>query len=594
MPSDVGYEEAPPPSPRGSIPKAATGIHGFDEICGGGLPRGRPTLVCGGPGTGKTLFGLEFIVRGAAELGEPGVFVSFAETCDELVANSADINPDIPRLIREERIALDQVRVERGELVEAGAYDLEGLFIRLDSLIRSVGAKRLVLDGLDALFAVLPEQQLLRGELSRLFRWLKEREVTTVVTAERGGGELTRDRIEEYVSDCVVLLEQRSYERSVTRHLRIVKYRGSGHGTSEYPFLIHEQGISVVPLSSVSLDHPVSTEQVSLGIPRLDLMLGRQGVFRGTSVLISGGAGTGKSSIAVHAAHAACARGERCLYVAFEEAPRQIIRNMRSIGIDLEPWEQQGLLRFSAERPTMADLEMHLSLLHRQVESFAPDLVVVDPITNLITVGSPSEVRSMLTRLIDFLKGRLTTALFVSLTAEGRSREESTAHVSSLMDTWLIVESAVANGERNRLLTVQKSRGMHHSNQVREFILSSRGVELADVYLGPAGVLTGSARRAQEAREAAEVEARRHRIERLERDLVRRRQALEGRITEMRADLTAVEDRLRDLIARERLEQEEILSARVNMALQRQADLPAGPAAAPAPPPEPGNGGSTP
>lgn len=590
MMPDVGRAEAP----SGSILKAATGIHGFDGVCGGGLPRGRPTLVCGGPGTGKTLFGMGFIAQGAVELGEPGVFVSFTETTDELVANSAGIWRDVPRLLREEKIALDHVRVERGELVEAGAYDLEGLFIRLDSLIRSVEAKRVVLDGMDALFSILPDQILLRGELSRLFRWLKEREMTTVITGERGGADLTRERIEEYASDCVVLLEQRTYERSMTRHLRIVKYRGSSHGTSEYPFLISDEGISVIPLSSVSLDHPVSSELVSLGIPRLDLMLGGQGVFRGSSVLISGAAGTGKSSIAVQAAHATCVRGERCLYVAFEEAPRQIIRNMRSIGIDLDPWEQQGLLRFSAARPTAADLEMHLSLLHRQIERFAPDLVVVDPITNLITIGSASEVRSMLTRLIDFLKSRLTTALFVSLTPEQRSHEEPAAHVSSLMDTWLVVESVVANGERNRLLTVLKSRGMRHSNQVREFVLSPRGIELVDVYLGPAGVLTGAARRAQEVREAAEVKARRHRIERLERDLMRRRRAVEARITEMQADLEATEDRLRDLIARESREEEEILSARADMALRRQADLPLGPSAPPEPPPEPGNGGSAP
>ncbi|HSN98393.1 MAG TPA: circadian clock protein KaiC [Candidatus Nanopelagicales bacterium] len=586
MTLDAGHMEQRPP--LASIPKAPTGIQGFDDISGGGLPRGRPTLVCGGPGTGKTLFAMEFVVRGAADLGEPGVFVSFAETRDELVANFASLGYDIPGLIRRERLAVEEFRLERGELVEAGPYDLEGMFVRLDHLIGSVGAKRVALDSLDTLFGGVPDRFILRAELGRLFRWLKARGVTAVITGERGETSLTREGIEEYVSDCVVLLGQWIHERTITRHLRIVKYRGTEHGTNEYPFLIHDDGMLILPLSSSSLDHNVSSERLSLGVPRLDQMLGGQGVFRGAAVLITGSAGTGKSSIAASAVHAACGRGERCLYVSFEEAPRQILRNMRSIGLDLEPWCQQGLLSFSSGRPSRAGLEMHLVSLYRQVERFAPDLVVIDPMSNLITIGTEAEVRSMLARLIDYLKSRLTTALFVSLTPEEKQYIHFSSHVSSLMDTWLAVESVVASGERNRLITVHKSRGMAHSNQVREFIMTSRGIELADVYLGPAGVVTGAARRLQEAREVADAEERAQRIALLERDIVRRRQTTEAQMGAIQAELEGEEERLRGLIARERREEEESLRARTEMVRARQADPLPGPEAAPSPLPDQG------
>ncbi|MFT3776300.1 MAG: circadian clock protein KaiC [Minicystis sp.] len=542
------------PSP-GGIVKVPTGIRGFDQITEGGLPQGRPTLVCGTAGCGKTLFGMEFLVRGALEHGEPGVFVSFEEKSDELIKNVASMGFDLPALIAEKKLAIDHVQVEREEIEEAGEYDLEGLFVRLGFAISSIGAKRIVLDTIEALFSSLPNEAILRAELRRLFRWLKDKGVTAVITAERGDGALTRRGLEEYVSDCVILLDQRVHDQVTTRRLRVVKYRGSAHGTNEYPFLIHHTGISVLPVTSMGLAHAASSERISTGIPRLDAMLGGQGLFCGSSVLISGTAGAGKSSLSAHLAAAACARGERCLYFAFEESPSQILRNMRSIGVDLSHWVNAGLLRFHAARPTLFGLEMHLARIHEEIEAFDPSLCVIDPITNFLAVGTDADVQAMLTRLIDFLKSRGTTGVFTSLTAGGESIERTDAHISSLMDTWLLVRFIEGNGERNRGLYVLKSRGMAHSNQVREFVMSERGIELVDVYSGPAGVLTGAARQQQEARERAEALVRQQQADRRRRDLDRRRRLLDAQIAAMRAQFEAeeleAEEELRQGIARE-------------------------------------------
>lgn len=533
--------------PPARLEKAPTGIRGFDEITGGGLPRGRPTLVCGGPGCGKTLFGMEFLVRGAVGHGEPGVFVSFEETGLDLTKNVASMGFDLEALIAEKKVAIDHVRVERSEIEETGEYDLEGLFVRLAYVTGSIGARRVVLDTIESLFAAFSNEGILRAELRRLFAWLRERGLTTVITGERGEGTLTRQGLEEYVSDCVILLDQRVYDQVATRRLRVVKYRGSSHGTNEYPFLIHHDGFSVLPMTSLGLSHDAPVERISLGIPRLDEMLGGRGLYRGGSVLVSGTAGAGKTSIAAHAAAAACARGERCLYFAFEESQAQILRNMRSIGVDLEPWVQSGLLCFHAMRPTFHGLEMHLAMMHRGIEEADPSLVVVDPITNLGAVGTRLDVHAMLLRLVDFLKSRGTTAIFTSLTTGGQPVEQTEMGVSSLMDTWVLLRFVEGNGERNRSLYVLKSRGMAHSNQARELVLSERGIELVDVYTGGAGVLTGTARKAQESRERAEERAHRLETERRQRELARKRELVMAQIAAMHADLAAAEEELREL-----------------------------------------------
>jgi circadian clock protein KaiC len=555
-----------------TLPKAATGIQGLDEITGGGLPRGRPTLISGGAGSGKTLFGLEFLVRGATQYSEPGVFISFEESIPDLAKNVASLGFDLDQLVADKKLFVDHVSITHNELGETGEYDLEGLFIRIADAVQRVGARRVVLDTIEALFGDLPNPGILRGEIRRLFDWLKQRGLTTVITAERDHPDkLTRHGIEEFVSDCVILLDHRTREEISTRRLRIVKYRGSSHGTNEYPFLIDNQGISVLPISSLGLDHDASGERISSGIARLDGMLGGKGFYRGSSILASGTAGTGKTSVAGMFVDAACRRGERALYFAFEESPQQIVRNARSIGIDLEPWVRKGLLQFQAARPTYGGIEQVLLLTHKRITSFQPSVVVVDPVTNLLMVSTQNEVRSMLTRLVDFLKTQKITAVFTSLTSAG-SLEASEADVSSLMDTWLLLKNIEVGGERNRVLYVLKSRGMEHSNQIREFVLTDDGLRLLDVYLGPEGVLTGSARMSQEMREKAVVTFRGQELESRRRELERKRRIFEARMVMLRAEFEVEEEVIQQTISESELLGEEVVQDRGQMVLSRQAD----------------------
>ena len=464
------------------LPKAPTGIPGMDEITGGGLPKGRPTLVAGGAGCGKTLFATEFLVNGAIDYDEPGVFMSFEENADELAQNVASLGFDLKKLGRQKKLIIDNVHVERSEIEETGDYDLEGLFIRLGHAIDSIGARRVVLDTIEVLFSALTNQGILRAELQRLFRWLKDKGVSAVITAERGEGSMTRFGLEEYVADCVILLDHRVNEQMSTRRLRIVKYRGTLHGTNEYPFLITKDGISVLPITSLGLDHQASEVRVSTGVKELDSMLGGKGYYRGSSVLLSGTAGTGKSSLSAAFVDAACRRGERCLYFSFEESTNQILRNMRSINIDLEPHVKKGLLQFHVSRPTLYGLEMHLVTMHDLIKKHKPEVVVLDPITDFFAVGSTSEVKAAITRIIDFLKTNQVTALLTSYTEED-TPNESVVGVSSLIDTWISLRNIENNGERHRGLFILKSRGMPHSNQIRSFELTSNGIKIGDMDL---------------------------------------------------------------------------------------------------------------
>jgi circadian clock protein KaiC len=558
-----------------TLPKTPSGIRGLDAITLGGLPSGRPTLVCGAAGCGKTLLAMEFLVRGATEHGEPGVFIAFEESPEELAQNVRSLGFDVQSLIDENRMAIDHVRVERSEIEETGEYDLEGLFIRLGHAIDSIGAKRVVLDTLETLFGGLSNETVLRSELRRLFQWLKDKGVTCVITAERGDGALTRQGLEEYVSDCVILLDHRVVENLSTRRLRIVKYRGSVHGTNEYPFLIDETGIVVLPITSVGLEHEVSDERISTGIPRLDSMLGGEGLYRGSSVLISGTAGTGKTTLASHLADASCRRGERCLYLGYEEPTSQLVRNMRSVGLELRPWVVKGLLHVHATRPAALGLEAHLITLQRLVESVRPGLVVIDPITALLNAGSASDAQSMLTRTLDLLKAKQITAVLTSLVHGGDYQEGTRTAISSLVDTWILTRDIELGGERNRGLYVLKSRGMAHSNQIREFLLTEDGIEIQDVYVGPEGVLTGSMRLAQEARERAAALTRRQEMERQRRELDRRRQALEVDIASKREQFAAEEEELLTLLEEQRASTEQSDQDRTEMTRSRRADAPA-------------------
>jgi len=520
-----------------TIRKCPTGIPGLDQITNGGLPRDRTTLVCGTAGCGKTLFGMQFLVSGVEQHGEAGAFIAFEESTEDLTQNVASLGYDLDELVASGKMALDHIRVERSEIEESGEYNLDGLFMRLELAIRSVKAKRVVIDTLETLFGGLDNYAVLRSELRRLFQWLKERKVTAIITAERGDGTLTRHGLEEYVSDCVILLDHRVNHQISTRRVRVVKYRGSTHGTNEYPFLLDDKGISVLPITSSGLNHAVSDERVSSGVPKLDAMLGGSGYYRGSTVLISGTAGAGKSSLSAHFAAAATGRGEQCLYFSFEESPEQIKRNMSSINLDLSLPERRGRLHFFAARPTSQGLESHLALMLSLIDRYNPSVVVVDPVTSLIQSSSVEDAHLMIVRLIDFLKMRGITALLTSLTAgEAASEEATLVAVSSLVDTWLLVRASELNGERNRTLYVLKSRGMPHSNQVREFIITSQGVDLVDVYIGAGGVLTGSAREQQEARERDEVLTRRQEVERLQRQRSAKKAALESHIAALRAE----------------------------------------------------------
>jgi circadian clock protein KaiC len=550
-------------------------VQGLDQITAGGFPRGRPTLICGSAGCGKTLLAMEFLVRGAVEYGEPGVFVAFEESVDELTDNVRSLGFDLDHLVARKKIALDHISVDRSEMEENGEYDLGGLFIRLGYALDSIGAKRVVLDTIETIFGGLSNQAILRSELRRLFRFLKDRGVTAVITAERGDGTLTRQGLEEYVSDCVILLDHRIIDQVSTRRLRVVKYRGTSHGTNEYPFLIDAGGFSVLPITSIGLDHQISDERVSSGIPRLDAMLGGAGVYRGSSVLVSGTAGTGKSSIAAHFANASCQRGERCLYFAFEESTNQILRNMRTIGLDLAPWVKKGLLRFAVGRPTSTGLETHLAEMHRQVGDFKPDMVVIDPISNLADAGTLKDASAMLTRLLDFLKSRQATGVFVSLTTGDAAREGTEVGISSVIDTWLLLRDIELGGERNRAIYVLKSRGMAHSNQIREFLITPKGVQLEDVYVGPEGVLTGSMRLAQEARGKAAARQRIRDATSKKRSVASRRKALEAQIAALRAEIEEQQESLRRFSSGETENELDLSEQRKQMARSRKADVPA-------------------
>jgi circadian clock protein KaiC len=555
------------------LPKCPTGIRGLDEITNGGLPRGRPSLVCGNAGCGKTIVGMEFLVHGALEYGEPGVFVSFEETAEELTHNVASLGYDLADLAARSLISVDYVAIERSEIAETGEYDLDGLFIRLGYAIDSIGAKRVVLDTIEVLFAGLANTGILRAELRRLFRWLKEKGVTAVITGERGDGTLTRYGLEEYVADCVILLDLRVREQIATRRLRIVKYRGTTHGTDEYPFLIDESGISILPVTSLGLNHHVSDERISSGIPRLDHMLSGAGYFRGSTILISGTPGSGKSTLCANFIDAACARGERCLYFSFEESAPQIIRNMRSTGLDLAPWVEQKLLQFHTSRPSLYGLEMHLVIMQKAIAEFRPTVVVFDPISNLGAFGSGDEAKSMLTRLTDFLKMHQITTMFSDLVQGGVAEESINDEVSSLIDTWLCIRDLEHKGERNRGLHIRKSRGMAHSNQIREFLLSDKGVDLVDVYLGPEGVLTGTARLIQESLETSSALARQQELQHKKREHERKRDALGASITALRVEYENIDEALAIVAEEEQLYQQVLVADRAEMAYVRRADL---------------------
>ncbi|PZO38320.1 MAG: KaiC 1 [Pseudanabaena frigida] len=554
------------------LPKCPTGIRGLDEITSGGLPQGRPTLVCGSAGCGKTLFGVEFLVRGAVEYAEAGVLMTFEETAEEIIQNVTSLGWDLDQLVSDGKLIIDHVYINPIGLEETGDYDLEGLFIRLGSAIAEIGAKRVVLDTIEVLFAGLNNANIVRAELRRLFGWLKEQGVTAIITGERGRNDLTRQGLEEYVSDCVIRLEQRTAEEITTRYLQIFKYRGSRHGSNEYPFLIEENGISVVPITSVGLDYEISAERVSTGISRLDGMLDNGGYYRGSSILVTGMAGTGKTTLAGFFASATCDRGERCLYLATEEAPQQILRNQRSVGLDLTHHIKNGLLRFESVRPTAYGLEMRLQTIETWVREFQPSSVVIDPMSNLATTGTLNQTKNFLMRLIDLFKSQQITVFFTNLLQSGAPLEHTELGVSSLMDTWLELRTIETNGERNRTLYVLKSRGMQHSNQVREFVLTSHGIELVDVYLGQSNFLTGTARVAQQSQEKLAQLNRKQEFDRKKLRLEQQQSLVQAQIKALEIQLAIEQAELEIFSQQEETAQKVLTDSKVKMSVLRKAD----------------------
>ena len=533
------------------LEKSPTGIKGLDDITGGGLPQARPTLLCGSAGSGKTLMALEFLVRGAVLFNEPGVYMAFEETEQELIRNAASLGFDLKKLIAEEKLAIDSVHIERSEIEETGEYDLEGLFIRLNQAIEQVSAKRVVLDTLEALFSGFSNTGILRAELRRLFRWLKNKGVTAIITGEQGESALTRHGLEEYVSDCVILLEHVKRNHIYTRRLRIVKYRGTKHETNDFPFLIDEDGISILPITSITLDHTVSNERISSGVVALDEMLGGAGFYRGSSILVSGTAGTGKTSLCGHMTEAACRRGEKVLYFSFEESSKQIMRNLGSIGLHLEQWQKKGLLQFRAERVSLYGLEAHLTSMHKLINSFKPAVVILDPINAYLSNDDELEAKTMIVRLIDYIKSSHITGFFTTLTSAASVEQTTDINISSLMDSWLLLRGIEENGERNRGLYVLKSRGIANSNQIREFLITSQGVELKEVYLGSTGILTGSSRMVQELIDQEEEMRLEEKINQLELVLERKQKAMQTQIElsemQMKADEIEIKVKIDEL-----------------------------------------------
>ena len=461
------------------LPKSLTGIQGLDDITYGGIPQNRPTLLVGSIGTGKTIFAMEYIINGITMFNEPGVFMTFEEQTDELQINVTSMGYNLSKLIADNKIYLEHLHIDHREIQATGKYDIEGLFIRIEMAIEKVKAKRIVLDALDTLFIGL-DSQILRSEIKRLFFWLKEKKVTAIITSEVGDIFLTRLGFEEVVADCVIELNNRLNNQISTRRLRIVKYRGSYHSTNEYPFMIDHKGITIFPIISEAPQIIVSNERISSGIKQIDEMLDGRGFYVGSSILVSGSAGTGKSSIAASFIKDVCEKKGTALYCAFEEAPNQIKRNMASIGIFLEPYEKSGNLHFYYSRPTLQTLELHFIAIKKLIKQINPSVVILDPITNLMIENINSDIRTMLTRFVDYLKmEQITVLLTATLTVSSLELIQSNEGISSMVDTCIMIQEKNIIDSRRRTLYIMKSRGICNSKKEVEFIITSEGISIA-------------------------------------------------------------------------------------------------------------------
>lgn len=551
------------------LAKCPTGIEGLDTITNGGLPRNRLTLICGGAGSGKTSLGVEFLVQGIIKYNEPGLLITFEEKPQEIIENAASIGFDLEDLINKKKLFIEYIEVQEEEIAQSGDYTLEGLFIRFEQIVTSIAIKRVSLDTLDSIFATLGNTLILRAEIYRLFSWLKQKNITSLVTAEAGINTLSRNGLEEYISDCVISLRTNIVSEVLTRLLRIVKYRGSKHGTNEYPFLITDSGINLFPITSNYLNNIVSTEFVSTGVKELDEMMDNKGYYQGSTVLITGTAGTGKTSLASIFSNSICQKGERCIYFTFEEMINQILRNMSSINLNLQQWIDKDLLKFYAYRSSIYGLETHLLTIQNLIKQFKPQAVIIDPINNFELIGTELEIKSMMTRLIDFLKAQQITALFTSLTTAINPKEHAEVGISSLIDSWLVLQNLEYAGERTRGITIVKSRGIAHSNQIREFIITSNGVKLEKIYVGPNGILTGSARLDQEEQENLQFLLQEKETLRRKKLLEHKKATLEAKIMALKSEFDADTEEIESLIMKEEIQNKGILETRSTMAQRR-------------------------
>lgn len=551
------------------LAKCPTGIEGLDTLTNGGLPRNRLTLICGSAGSGKTSLGIEFLVQGIIKYDEPGLFITFEEKPQEIIENAASIGFDLEDLINKKKLFIEYIPVQEEEVMQSGDYTLEALFIRFEQVITSIAVKRVTLDTLDSIFASLGNTPVLRAEIYRLFNWLKQKNITSLVTSEAGITTLSRNGLEEYISDCVISLRTNIVSEVLTRFLRVVKYRGSKHGTNEYPFLITDIGINLFPITSNYLNNIVSTEFVSTGVKELDEMMDNKGYYRGSTVLVTGTAGTGKSSLAAVFSNSICQTGERCIYFTFEEMINQILRNMSSVNLNLQQWIDKDLLKFYAYRSPTYGLETHLLTIQNVIKEFKPHAVIIDPITNFDLIGTELEIKSMMTRLIDFLKAQQITALFTSLATTIDPREQTEIGISSLIDSWLVLQNLEQAGERTRGITILKSRGIAHSNQIREFIITSNGIKLEKIYVGPNGILTGSARLDQEEQEKLHLLLQEKETLRRKKLLEHKKALLEAKIMALKSEFDADVEEIESLIMKEEIQNKRILETRSAMAKRR-------------------------
>lgn len=551
------------------LAKCPTGIEGLDTITNGGLPRNRLTLICGSAGSGKTSLGVEFLVQGIIKYNEPGLLITFEEKPQEIIENAASIGFDLEDLINKKKLFIEYIQLQEEEIAQSGDYTLEALLIRFEQIVTSIAIKRVSLDTLDSIFAILGNTPILRAEIYRLFSWLKQKNITSLVTSEAGINTLSRNGLEEYISDCVISLRTNIVSEVLTRLLRIVKYRGSKHGTNEYPFLITDSGINLFPITSNYLNNIVSTEFVSTGVKELDEMMDNKGYYQGSTVLITGTAGTGKTSLASIFSNSICQTGERCIYFTFEEMINQILRNMSSINLNLQQWIDKDLLKFYAYRSSIYGLETHLLTIQNLIKQFKPQAVIIDPINNFELIGTELEIKSMMTRLIDFLKAQQITALFTSLTTVINPKEHAEVGISSLIDSWLVLQNLEYAGERTRGITIVKSRGIAHSNQIREFIITSNGVKLEKIYVGPNGILTGSARLDQEEQENLQFLLQEKETLRRKKLLEHKKATLEAKIMALKSEFDADTEEIESLIMKEEIQNKGILETRSTMAQRR-------------------------